>query len=212
MLSRGLTRTEFAAITGWALWAVRRSAGKLNRNLCKVLIRTQTIPIRELQSHLHSSIRLPMASTARLVCLGSIFWNPAPERLSHMTGLFASLCCWIPREVCSKRKGLNKWTEAKTKDCSASACPLSPGARGGQSGRRVAGSTVQNFRLIKHTHKNCNISTKWALLQHKNKLRQLKSCITARLEAWCSRLVVCKASPAPLSPPRVLQNRWFAPG
>lgn len=110
-LSQGPAHTVFAVTAGWALWGVGRRAGKLNSNLCKVLIRTQTIPIRELERHLHSSRRLPMASAARLVCLGSIFWNPAPERLSHMTELFASLCCWIPREVftmCCKKKGLSK--------------------------------------------------------------------------------------------------------
>lgn len=84
---------------------------QFNSNLCKMPLRTQTIPIRELKRHLHSSMRLPMASTARLVRLGFVFWNPAAERLSHMTGLFASLCCQIPRGVFTmhcKRKGLNK--------------------------------------------------------------------------------------------------------
>lgn len=84
---------------------------QFNSNLRKMLIRTQTIPIRELEIHLHSRMKLPMPSTARLVRFALVSGNPATERLSHVTGLFASLCCQIPRGVFTmhcKRKGLNK--------------------------------------------------------------------------------------------------------
>lgn len=91
MLSKGPAHTVCPLVAGRAQKSLEEG-WQLNSNLCEMSIGTQTIPIRELKSHLHSSMKLPMASTARLVRLGLIFWNLAPGRLSHMTGLFASLC------------------------------------------------------------------------------------------------------------------------
>lgn len=125
--------------------------------VCKTLIRTQTIPVRDLQSHLHSRMRLPTASTAALGRLGLVFWTPAPERLSHTAGRFASLRFRFPGEFSQgtvRGRLETSRTKAKPKRCAAFARLSSRRARGVQSGRRVEGSTGQNFWLIKHTHRN----------------------------------------------------------